>query len=167
MIRELNIEDAGPVVALRAAALVEEPLAFGASPETDFMRTEEAVRDYLAGAPDKLMVGAFDEAGTLVGLAGMVRGRQAKRRHRAGIWGMYVAPGARGEGRAAALLDALITTAIEDGLAWVDLSVSSAAPAARRLYERAGFVVWGHERDALRVGDERTDELHMALELRR
>jgi len=165
MIRELRVGDAAAVVVLRRAALVDSPLAFGASVETDFMRTEAGAVEYLAGAPEKLLIGAFDGLGALVGMAGMLRGRHVKGRHRLGVWGMYVAPTARGHGLGAGLLDGLVAAALEMGAAYIDLSVSSAAPAARRLYERAGFVVWGTQRDAMRVDGTSTDELHMTLAL--
>jgi hypothetical protein len=47
----------------------------------------------------------------------------------------------------------------------VHLGVSSAAPIALRLYERAGFRVWGSEPDALRYGSETLVEHHLALRL--
>jgi RimJ/RimL family protein N-acetyltransferase len=47
----------------------------------------------------------------------------------------------------------------------VHLSVSDATPAARRLYERAGFEVWGSEPDALRYEGESHLEHHMLLRL--
>ena len=36
---------------------------------------------------------------------------------------------------------------------------------ARGLYESCGFVVYGHQRDALRTGGRSYDELHLALRL--
>jgi hypothetical protein len=51
------------------------------------------------------------------------------------------------------------------GVAWVHLTVSSAAPEARQLYERAGFEAWGVEPDALRHGDDTVSDAHMALRL--
>ena len=45
------------------------------------------------------------------------------------------------------------------------LSVSEKAPAARQLYESAGFVVWGLEPDCIRYQGESTREYHLALEL--
>jgi ribosomal protein S18 acetylase RimI-like enzyme len=165
MIQELQDGDAAALVELRKRALVDVPLAFGAAPETDFMRTEDAVLEYLAGAPDKHLVGAFDPARALVGMAGSMCARHVKGRHRVAVWGMYVAPEARGAGLGAALLDGLVATALELGVAYVDLSVSSAAPAARRLYERAGFVAWGTQHDAMRVGNQHADEVHMTLAL--
>ena len=42
---------------------------------------------------------------------------------------------------------------------------TTAAEAAHRLYERAGFVRWGTQRDALRYEGHVADEHHMALRI--
>jgi RimJ/RimL family protein N-acetyltransferase len=79
---------------------------------------------------------------------------------------MYVAPNYRGRGVATELLGAALRHAgTLDGVSWVHLSVSSAAPAARRVYERAGFHVWGTEPDALRHNGATVVDYHMALHL--
>jgi len=43
--------------------------------------------------------------------------------------------------------------------------VTERAPEARRLYERAGFELWGTEPDALRHAGESVTEYHLALYL--
>ena len=79
---------------------------------------------------------------------------------------MYVTPAFRRQGLAAALLAAAIAHARTlPGVDWLHLSVTSAAPDARRLYERAGFQLWGSEPDALRVDGQMVDEHHLALRL--
>jgi RimJ/RimL family protein N-acetyltransferase len=83
---------------------------------------------------------------------------------RAHLWGMYVAPDHRGRGLGLALLRATLDHARSlPGVTRVHLSVSSAAPRARRLYERAGFELWGTEPDALRDDGESVTDYHMAL----
>jgi RimJ/RimL family protein N-acetyltransferase len=112
-----------------------------------------------------VIVGAFEEE-ELIGVVGLLRGRHAKSQHKLHLWGMYVRPDFRGRGVGADLVRAAIDHARSSpGIAWVQLSVTAAAPAARRLYERAGFRVWGVEPDALRVGDESVEQHHMALRL--
>jgi RimJ/RimL family protein N-acetyltransferase len=79
---------------------------------------------------------------------------------------MYVAPSHRGKGIAAELMQGVIQHARSlPGVSWVLLSVSSAAPGARRLYERLGFQLWGTEPDALRYEGQSVVENHMALRL--
>ena len=46
------------------------------------------------------------------------------------------------------------------------LSVSSAAPEAKRLYERTGFQVWGTQPEALRHDGRSVVEHYMALQLK-
>lgn len=164
MIRELQDNDAEVYVALRREALLESPLAFASSPADDVASSSEAVRDLLRRAPESVIIGAFQS--NLIGAVGLYRDRHLKSSHKAHIWGMYVAPSHRRQGIAAGLLHAALRHARTlPGVSWVHLSVSSAAPAARRLYERAGFELWGTEPEALRHDGQAVVEHHMALRL--
>lgn len=165
MIRPIGPDDLDAYIALRQRALRECPLAFSASPESDFASSRESLAPSVARAPEWMLFGAFD-GDALAGAVGMFRARHPKSAHRMQLWGMYVEPAARGRGFGAALLDAAIAHARALGdVATIDLSVTSAADAARRLYERAGFVTWGVQRDALRWEGHVADDRHMALRL--
>lgn len=164
MIRLLEHGDVDAFVELRRRALLDSPLAFAASPADDFAASAEAVRVQLAQAPEWVIVGAFEPV--LVGAVGLFRDRHVKAAHKAHIWGMYVESSSRGRGLGRALLDAAIAHA--RGLAGVNvvrLGVSEKASEARRLYERAGFVSWGLEPDAVRHGGVSAGEHHMLLRL--
>jgi ribosomal protein S18 acetylase RimI-like enzyme len=164
MIRALHEFDAAAYVALRREALLDAPLAFAASPGDDLAASDEVVREHLRRGPDAVILGAFEPG--LVGAVGVMRDRHLKASHKARLWGMYVAPAYRRRGIASELLGAAIRHARAlHGVAWVHLSVSSAAPAARRLYERHGFELWGTEPDALRHGGQAVLEHHLALHL--
>ena len=164
MIRALEPHDAEVYVALRREALAESPLAFAASPADDFAGQAARVRESLARAPDWVLFGAF--APELVGTVGLFRDRHLKAAQRMHLWGMYVTPAQRRRGLAAALLAAALDHARQlEGVSWVRLSVTSAAVEARRLYERAGFELWGTEPDALRHAGESLTEHHLALHL--
>jgi RimJ/RimL family protein N-acetyltransferase len=163
MVRELRDEDAEKYVELRRKALLDAPLAFTASPADDFVGSADGVRRQLRHGPDWMIFGAFKPA--LVGSLGLFRDRHLKASHRVHLWGMYVDPDHRGQGVAAELLNAAIAHARTLGVSWALLSVSTAAPAALRLYERAGFRIWGTEPDALRHNGESVSERHMALQL--
>lgn len=164
MIRALTAEDLDAYVALRREALLDTPLAFAASPGDDFASSAEALRESMKKAPDWMLFGAFEER--LIGSVGLFRDRHLKAAHKMHVWGMYVTPAHRGRGVAAALLAAAIAHArTVPGIDWIHLGVSEAAAAARRVYERAGFTIWGTEPDALRDGDRSVVEHRMALRL--
>jgi RimJ/RimL family protein N-acetyltransferase len=164
MIRQLCEDDAEAYVELRRGALLDSPLAFAASPADDLAASAENVRAQLQLAPESVIFGAFSER--LVGVLGLYRDRHLKAAHKVHLWGMYVVPDHRRRGVGAELLQAALRHARAlPGVTWVHLSVSSAAPAARRLYERAAFEVWGTEPDALRHGGRAVVEHHMALRL--
>ena len=165
LIRPLVGGDAEAFVELRRSALLDSPLSFGASPDDDLAATVESIRRQIPGAPDWVILGAFD-GGALVGATGLVRDRHIKASHKVLVWGMYVSPEHRRRGIGAALMESAIRHARSlPGVDWLQLSVSSEAPAARRVYERAGFEEWGREPDALRHGGQSADEHHMALRL--
>lgn len=156
---------AATLIALRKEALQTTPLAFGASLQDDKALSPEFLHTSLADPQTSVVVGLFD--GTdLVGMVGVVRGTQVKRRHRAGIWGMYVSPRARGKGTGRRLLEAAIETARSwPGVEQVHLSVTETSVEARRLYESAGFREWGREPRSVLWEGRYVEEIHLVLEL--
>lgn len=164
MIRQLKDDDAEAYIELRREALLDSPLAFASSPADDFASSPEAVRELLRRAPESVIIGAFRTH--LVGAIGLYRDRHLKSAHKAHLWGMYVMPSHRRQGVGFELLAAAVRHAEWlSGVSWVHLCVSSAAPAAKRLYERAGFQIWGTEPDALRHDGRTVVDYHMALHL--
>src|SRR4030095_10368716 len=165
MIRLLCEDDAEAYTALRRASLADAPFACAASAEDDVAASVAAVREQLRKAPEFVIVGAFEPE--LVGALGVGRDRHIKAAHKVHLWGMYVAPTQRRRGLAAAILQAALDHARTlPGIACVHLSVSAATPAAQRLYDRAGFQIWGSEPDALRYAGQSVVEHHMVLHLR-
>lgn len=164
-VRRLQPEDAASLVGLRREALVNHPLAFGASPDDDRGLSLEFVRTALGNHREQAVFG-YLEGRDLAGMVGMVRASTVKRRHQAEVSGMYVTPPARRKGVGRALLEAVITQARAwPGVEQVHLSVTDAAIAARRLYECAGFRVWGTQPRALQWEGRFVDEAHLVLEL--
>ncbi|MCB9787595.1 MAG: GNAT family N-acetyltransferase [Deltaproteobacteria bacterium] len=167
-IRALGPGDAEAWFLLRREMLLAAPLSFAASPEDDRGSSLEAVRELLAKAPEHVVFGAFAGAPepALVGAVGCYRESRLKQAHRAALWGMYVREAYRGRGLGAGLVAAALAHARTlAGVEQLVLSVSETAPAARRMYERAGFVCWGTEPGALRHASVTADEHHMTLRL--
>ncbi|MEM7252184.1 MAG: GNAT family N-acetyltransferase [Pseudomonadota bacterium] len=162
-IRALTPTDASDYAAIRRESLIESPLAFGSSIEDDVAVDASAVRGSLG--PEWVIFGAFGP--TLVGTVGLIRERKRKSAHRAVIWGTYVRRPYRGQGIGAQLMRASLERARSwPGVSWLTLSVSTTAPAAKALYERLGFTVWGTEPAAVRYEHHTVDVDHMILELR-
>jgi ribosomal protein S18 acetylase RimI-like enzyme len=164
VIRALRPADAEAYVRLRGEGLLEEPLAFGASPEDDVASSVDFVRNAFAD-PSQATFGAF--ATDLAGIVGINRERHRKRAHRAVLWGLYVTPAQRGRGLGRALMEAALGFARSlDGVDYVELGVGDWNRSAMKLYRKLGFVAWGTETDALRVGGTTVTEHHMVLRLR-
>jgi GNAT superfamily N-acetyltransferase len=165
-IRRLVSDDAPAYVALRREMLADAPLSFASSVETDRGVNEDGVRTSLTRrSPDEYAIVGAWAGPRLVAVAGVLREERPKRRHVAGVWGVYVTLAFRGQGLGRAVVGQAIEIARVWGVSKVQLSVSSTAPAAQRVYESLGFVAWGRESDALRVNGNSADEIHMDLRL--
>lgn len=167
--RRLTASDAAKYAALRAEMLTDSPWAFGSSPGQDRMGSVEAVRTWLETAEGAILAVPEQDGpeARLIAAAGVMREAAIKRRHIAGIWGVFVAPAWRGRG----LGRAVVAAAVDVARAWPDvdiiqLSVSDHSPEARAIYESLGFVAWGVEPDCLRIDGRGYAEVHMALRLR-
>jgi ribosomal protein S18 acetylase RimI-like enzyme len=162
-LRELAPADAAVYWALRLRALRDEPLAFGSSYEDSKDRPLEEVAKRLTAEGDDFTLGAF--AGeSLVGIVTFHRQTGAKERHTANVFGMYVAPEARGQGTGRVLLDALLARARTlSGLEQIYLGVATTQAIARRLYLAVGFEPYALVRRELKVGDTYVDVEGMVL----
>jgi len=163
-VRRLGPDDAAAVQRLRRRALEEEPLSFGTSPHEDRVLDDARVVGVLTPTDDAAVFGAFEED-ELRGLVGVLRPDKEKLRHRAEVWGTYVAPEGRRRGLGRALMDALIDWSRAAGATHVFLGVTAAAPEARALYESVGFVCWGIEPASIRHGDRNIDSYRLVLVL--
>jgi RimJ/RimL family protein N-acetyltransferase len=164
-IRLLTPDDAEAYRAVRVRALTEHPDAFGRAIEEVETLAEITQR---LGVRDEgresFILGAFEDR--LVGVTGCSRDRGLKHRHKALIWGMYVAPEARTRGLGRRLLlEAIARARTWPGLEQLALGVGIHNAPARALYRACGFEVFGVERHALKIGARYVDEEHMVLRL--
>ena len=162
-IRRLGPEDAAAYRALRLRGLKAFPDAFTSSYEEDLAKPLAATEARLAPDGADSVYGAFARS-TLAGVAGLSREPRAKNRHKAVVFGMYVAPEHTRLGIGAALLRYVIERARQQrGLEQLVLTVTETNVAARTLYEKAGFRSFGIEPRAIRVGDTYFEKNHMIL----
>jgi ribosomal protein S18 acetylase RimI-like enzyme len=84
---------------------------------------------------------------------------------RANLGHVRRAPPSRNGAGKALLAEVIRLAKTDPGLRSILLSVSETQPAARRLYESMGFVHYGTEPVALRVGDRDLAEEFLALRL--
>ena len=109
----------------------------------------------------EMVLGVFDGE-VLAGVAGLSFATGLKTRHKARLFGMYVARRLRGAGHGQRLVQAALAEAAgRAALRVVQLTVTEGNESARRLYERNGFVVFGVEPFAVAVGDGFVSKLHM------
>jgi len=155
---------------LRLRALKEHPDAFGASWDWYSGLSEAETLAHFTSRQDSRnqVWGAFSTDGDLLGTVGLFCDSGAKMEHRAHIWGMYVAPEARGKRIGERLIaEAIAFARTIGGVLQIHLAVTSHNASARRLYERMGFTTYGREPRVLIVDGVAYDEDLMVLMLDR
>lgn len=156
-------DDAATYRALRLRALAEFPDAFTSSAAEEANSQEDWAAKRLRTRDGHVLLGAFI-AGELAGTAGLERKARAKERHKAMLYGMFVTPEHSGRHIGRKMVDFLIGTARAwPGLEQVMLTVTRTNARARRLYGEAGFITFGIEHRAIKVGDAYYDKEHMVL----
>jgi RimJ/RimL family protein N-acetyltransferase len=145
---------------IRLEGLRNSPEAFGSTFERENAQTDDWFAERLATAE---VLGAWHNA-DLVGVVGLRTQEGTKEAHKGLLWGMYVQPAFRGTDVAGRLVDALLELA-QGRVELVQLAVWDGNVAARRLYERFGFVAYGIEINALKQDGVYYDEVLMAKAL--
>lgn len=141
---------------VRLAALLDAPDAFGSSHAREAAYGEAEWRGFVALGPMWL---AVDDGRDV----GMVSGGTSRDTGEPWVFAMWVEPASRGRGIAAQLLDAVVGWARTTGYRRVGLDVTDRAPAARRCYERYGFVANGVTKPLDRDRSISLAELHYDL----
>lgn len=162
-IRRLVPDDAEALRVLRMEALSTAPEAFGSSPEEEAARPMDLVRSRLDPSIADAVFGAF-AGDDLVGMAGFALSPGIKKRHKGVLWGVFVRAQWRNGGTGEDLVRAVIAHA-QHHVLLLQASVVTSNGAARRVYDRLGFVSYGTERRALRIGEAFHDEELLVLDL--
>lgn len=168
-IRKLSVSDSVAFQSIRLQALKEYPEAFGSSFEEEQEKSlEDVARMFGTKDPEvDFIAGAFSNR-MLVGIVGFYQQSKMKVSHKGVIWGVYLQPEAQGKGIASRLLDFVIAEARNvKGLEQIQLSAASHNTAAKRLYDKTGFVVFGLEKEAIKLHDRYVDEEHRVLFLKK
>jgi ribosomal protein S18 acetylase RimI-like enzyme len=156
VIRRLTLEDAEIYRSIRLEALKEAPDAFSSTWEAEIERPFEHFKQRVEAFP---IFAAFLN-GEVVGMAGCFRESSPKERHKGMLWGMYVSLQARRFRIGAGLVQAVLDHAAGE-VEQVRLVVSHGNAAAIGLYERLGFVAYGHEPRALKGLNGYSDDVLM------
>ena len=165
-IRVLDESDASAYRELRLAALQTNPEAFGSTYEREVKFSLETVVERMKPSRDKFVLGAFNDNGSLVGIVTFMRESGLKTVHKGNVFGMYVAPEARGYSVGKSLMRQLIKKASGfDGIEQINLAVVSDNEFAKKLYKSVGFDVYGVERNALKYNGRYLDEDLMVLKI--
>jgi RimJ/RimL family protein N-acetyltransferase len=162
--RKLRPGESGWYRELRLDSLRRCPDAFGVTYAEESalaaLSYEQAIE---SGARERFVVAALRQSRP-VGIIGFARRDGSKKGHRVEIVQVWVAPDARGGGAAATLLRTTLGHAFAlDEIEQVELSVVADNAAARRLYARLGFEVFGLHPNYFKVGNRSWDQLLMRI----
>ncbi|WNS42354.1 GNAT family N-acetyltransferase [Paenibacillus sp. MMS20-IR301] len=165
-IRTLTSADAELYRELRLQALQQHPDVYLSSYESEAKLSIANTRIRLAPAEHHFTLGAFDSDDKLVGMVTLFRESRAKIDHKANVYSVYVDPAVRKQAVGRLLMLELIARAKDmPGLEQLNLTVTSTNLPAKRLYESLGFICYGTEPRAMKLGERYLDEDHMVLML--
>lgn len=162
-IRQLFEADAERFSALRREVTACNPVPMGLSLEEELGRPIEGFRAQLTYPEPNAAFGAFIDD-QLVGCAAVAwPSKFPSSRHKATLWGVFVAPTARGRGIGRTIVQHAVDHAFRNGVRRVNLLVYVPNDAALRLYQRLGFEPCGSEPEAIFLSGAYYDGIHMSL----
>ena len=163
-VRRLSAEDWAVLRDIRLRALEEAPYAFGSTLEGESSRSEQWWKAGVDRLPwhgtRRIVWFVADGEGRVVGLTAGVEGADGGHPE---VMSMWVEPDCRGTGVAGDLLAAVISWAEGQGASALRLGVADDNLAARRFYERHGFVSTGKSEPLRSRPQVSTQEMILAL----
>lgn len=164
-IRTLTGADAEAFKAIRIKATQEAPTTVHPTEAEETARPLAEFHNKLTDPCNRLF-GAFQDD-QLVGITGLFRNPENKRRHSARIGYVYLCPEYRSQGIAKQLLSrALDYAASMPDLCLIKLAVHTNNRAAQHLYAAVGFTTYATEPKVLCIDGQFIDEHLMLLSLR-
>ncbi|NVZ68878.1 GNAT family N-acetyltransferase [Pseudomonas costantinii] len=164
IIRTLGVNDAEAYRALMLEAYGAYPQAFTSSVAERALMPLSWWEKRLDNPLDRVL-GGF-EGDELAGIVGLAFEPREKARHKVTLFGMYVTEVYQHKGLGRQLVEAALDEARKQPrLKLIQLTVTAGNDAAFALYQRCGFIQFGLEPLAVRVGVDYFDKIHMWREL--
>jgi ribosomal protein S18 acetylase RimI-like enzyme len=155
--RLLSLADLDQFRQLRLRGAQEEPAAFLEDYDELCAAPEEHFTRYFANG---WIAGAF-LGDRLAGACGLYRCKGKKLAHKGVVWGVYMAPEARGQGGARRLIEILLAEAQAASIELVQLSTDMSNKVTVALYQSLGFREYGVEKHMLKLADRYVDDVWM------
>ncbi len=167
-VRQLTALDRSNFRELRQTALTVNPDDFLMTASEEKAIPRLAIEEALERPDDRnFFLGAFaGETAILVGMAGLVTSHLSKIRHSGRLTSLFVHPTHRRRGIARMLVERLLAQAKTAGLESVRLEVVADNLEAVSLYESLGFIRYGCEPAAYRMGERKWDLLLLSRDCR-
>lgn len=162
-IRRLGADDADAFSALRREVTRENPVPMGLTFEEELTRTLDGFRAQLSSPLPNAVFGSFlgDE---LAATAAVSRaGPFPSSHHKMVMWGVFASPRHRRRGLGRQVVGAALQHAFDNGVRRVNLQVYVPNEPAIALYQSIGFVAYAVEVEAVCLGGQYHDGVHMAL----
>jgi ribosomal protein S18 acetylase RimI-like enzyme len=162
-IRRLTAVDAERFAALRREVTADNPVGMGLTLEEELKRPIEGFRTQLSYPEPNAAFGAFVQDELVASAAVAWPSHFPSSRHKVNLWGVFVAPSARGRGLGRQLVQTAIAHAFDNGVRRVNLLVYVPNEPALSLYRALGFEACGREPEAIFLSGTYHDGVHMSL----
>lgn len=156
-IRRLNSQDAKQFHQLRLRGLLSNPEAFASDLASEKKKKLSEIKSSLTS---HFILGAFRDE-DLVGSTAIYDFRFVSMAHKGKIGFTYVLPEFRRFGLGKKLMESAIKQGRKMHFEQIQLDVVVGNIPAIKLYKSLGFVKWGIEKRALKIGGKFLDEIHM------
>jgi ribosomal protein S18 acetylase RimI-like enzyme len=162
--RKLTQADSKDYRTIRLECLKEHPENFGTTYKEESSKPKLAFESYLEQpSAGTFQMGAYVEK-QLIGICGVLREMQEKRRHRGTVVQMYVKSAYSGKGIGRHLLVAVVEEAfLIPEIEQLDLALVANNKGAKITYERVGFREYGYQQNYFKDGDRYSDQIFMVL----